>query len=86
MLDPTVISEHLDKVTGDINPEKLYTLSRRLAHEEILDQLKQAEPNTLTIIVLGPMTNLALAYREDPITLARCKQVICMGGCFDMPG
>ncbi|KAG0046902.1 hypothetical protein BGZ83_007952 [Gryganskiella cystojenkinii] len=85
-LDPTVLSEHVDKITGDIEPQKLFTLSKRLAHMEILDQLKQAEPHTLTIIALGPMTNLALAYREDPVTFARCKQVICMGGCVDMPG
>ncbi|KAG0269532.1 hypothetical protein BGZ95_002053 [Linnemannia exigua] len=86
LLDPERIGKELALAAGDIPSEKLYTLSRRPAHDEILYQLEQAEPKTITLIALGPMTNLALAYEKDPVVFARCKQVICMGGCIDIPG
>ncbi|KAG0306086.1 hypothetical protein BGZ98_002993 [Dissophora globulifera] len=86
LLDSEGVGAKIDQATGDLPSEKLFTLSRDLAHIEILNQLAEAEPNTVTLIALGPMTNLALAYEKDPITFARCKQVICMGGCLDMPG
>ncbi|KAF9174559.1 hypothetical protein BGX20_010787 [Mortierella sp. AD010] len=83
-LDPEGLGKELTK--AEEPSEKLFTLSRRLAHDEILHQLEQSEPNTLTIIAIGPLNNVALAYEKDPVTFARCKQVICMGGCFDIPG
>lgn len=86
LLDPERMGKVLDKAAGDISSEKLYTLSKRIAHEEILHQLREAEPNTITLIAIGPMTNLALAYEQDPVTFARCKRVICMGGNLDIPG
>lgn len=86
LLDPDGLGKKFDKAAGDIPSERLFTLSERFAHEEILEQLRLAEPKTLTIIALGPMTNLSLAYEKDPITFARCKQVISMGGCLNMPG
>lgn len=86
LLDPTRMGKELDKAAGNLRSEKLYTLSKRTAHEEILHQLEIAEPDTLTLIAIGPLTNLALAYRQDPITFAKCKRVICMGGSIDTPG
>ncbi|KAG0015703.1 hypothetical protein BGZ80_009694 [Entomortierella chlamydospora] len=83
-LDPEGLGKELAK--AEEPSEKLFTLSRRLAHDEILHQLEQSEPNTLTIIAIGPLNNVALAYEKDPVTFARCKRVICMGGCFDIPG
>lgn len=86
LLDPDGLGKRFDMAAGDIPSDKLFTLSKRLAHDEILYQLAEAEPKTMTIIAVGPMTNVALAYEKDPITFARCKQVICMGGSLDMPG
>ncbi|GJJ77960.1 purine nucleosidase [Entomortierella parvispora] len=86
LLDPKRMGKELDRAAGKLDSEKLYTLSKRMAHDEILHQLEMAETNTLTLIAVGPLTNLALAYRQDPITFAKCKQVICMGGCIDIPG
>ncbi|KAG0360977.1 hypothetical protein BGZ54_009282 [Gamsiella multidivaricata] len=86
LLDPEGVGKELDKAAGDLPSEKLFTLSRKPAHDEILTQLAEAELNTVTIIALGPMTNLSLAYEKDPATFARVKQVICMGGCLNMAG
>lgn len=54
------------------------TLSRRSAAEEILHQLREAPP--ITILAIGPTTNLALAHRQDPLTFSLAKQVFVLGG------
>ncbi|KAF9198136.1 hypothetical protein BGZ49_001136 [Haplosporangium sp. Z 27] len=85
-LDPEGLGKDVVEAASDLPSEKLFTLSRKPAHDEILHQLAQSEPNTVTIIAIGPLNNLALAYEKDPLTFSRCKQVISMGGCLDIPG
>ena len=41
-------------------------------------------PGEVTIIAMGPMTNLALAQRLDPQFASRVKEVIVLGGYFDL--
>lgn len=45
---------------------------------------RAAEP--LTLIALGPLTNLALALEADAGALRRAARVIVMGGAVDVPG
>ncbi|CAG8567516.1 6879_t:CDS:2 [Paraglomus brasilianum] len=58
----------------------LYTISSRSSADEILYQLQTAPPLTVTIIALGPLTNLALAYKKDPETFSRADRIILLGG------
>jgi inosine-uridine nucleoside N-ribohydrolase len=41
---------------------------------------------SLTIVALGPMTNLALAVERDGVALRGVGRVVAMGGAVDVPG
>ena len=45
-----------------------------------------AEPGAVTILAIGPLSNLAAAERLAPGTLRAAKCVVAMGGAVDRPG
>jgi inosine-uridine nucleoside N-ribohydrolase len=60
-------------------------LDPRPAHRFIIDTVR-ANPGEVTLIAVGRMSNLAFALKEDPEIAGLVKQVIIMGGAFDVPG
>ena len=60
-------------------------LDARAAHRFIIDTVR-ASPNEVTLIAVGPLTNLALALGEDPEIALLVKQVVVMGGAFGTNG
>jgi inosine-uridine nucleoside N-ribohydrolase len=57
----------------------------RAAHEIIIDKLA-AEPGEITLVAIGPLTNLAAAEDKCPGILAKAKEIVVMGGVFRREG
>ncbi|WP_254721977.1 nucleoside hydrolase [Kovacikia minuta] len=53
---------------------------------EVLLQAAQAYGNDLTIVALGPLTNIATALQRDRATLQQVGRIVIMGGAVKVPG
>jgi len=82
---PTFV--HGDDGLGNINvPEVVdVPLDPRPAYQFIIDTVR-ANPDEVTLVAVGRMTNLALALKADPEIAGLVKQVVIMGGNFYVPG
>jgi inosine-uridine nucleoside N-ribohydrolase len=78
---------HGDDGLGGLDdwPPAQATLSPLGAPDFIAEATRRAgEP--LTLIALGPLTNVALALARDRAALGRLARVVIMGGAVDVPG
>jgi purine nucleosidase/pyrimidine-specific ribonucleoside hydrolase len=66
-------------------PEPALGLEMRSAPEVILGAVDGWGP-ALTIVALGPLTNLALALEQAPRRLGRVGRIVVMGGAIAVPG
>lgn len=60
-------------------------VQRKGAVDFIVDTVK-ANPGEITILAIGPLTNIALAVKQNPEIVPLIKQIIYMGGAIDVPG
>ncbi|HEY9642316.1 MAG TPA: nucleoside hydrolase, partial [Coleofasciculaceae cyanobacterium] len=59
--------------------------SARYSDDLLIEKLKE-RPGEITIIAIGPLTNLAAAERKLPGVLNLAKEILVMGGAFQVPG
>jgi purine nucleosidase len=52
----------------------------------IVSTIRSYAPGTLTLVTLGPLTNVALAFGRDPDLAARLASLVIMGGTGDAVG
>ncbi len=78
---------HGDDGLGNIGvPDMIdLPLDPRPADRFIIDMVR-ANPGEVTIVAVGRMTNLANALKADPGIATLVKEVVIMGGAFDVPG
>lgn len=55
------------------------------AVDQILELVKKF-PNEITLVTLGPLTNIAKALLKDPETMSKVKEITIMGGAIKVPG
>ncbi|HIF43244.1 MAG TPA: nucleoside hydrolase [Dehalococcoidia bacterium] len=56
------------------------------AVEFLYDQVTADEPGEVTVVALGPLTNIAQLFWERPFALEQAKNIIVMGGAVNAPG
>ncbi|XP_037513135.1 LOW QUALITY PROTEIN: inosine-uridine preferring nucleoside hydrolase-like [Rhipicephalus sanguineus] len=72
-------SEKWPLPTDDMEPPKEH------ASVAMVDMV-QKHPGALTLVAIGPLTNVALAQRLDPTFLSNLKELVIMGGTFEGRG
>jgi purine nucleosidase len=85
MVRPLVTAEYVHGATG-IDGADLPAPSTPVADghgvDAIIDLLMAAEPGTITLCPLGPLTNIGMAMVREPQIVPRIAEVVLMGGGF----
>lgn len=55
------------------------------AVEKILSTV-QENPNRITVVTLGPLTNIAKAIQKHPNIMKKVEEIVIMGGAVKVPG
>jgi purine nucleosidase/pyrimidine-specific ribonucleoside hydrolase len=71
---------------GNLNRRSGSTRSVPLRAEQTIIELCQEFGKQLTVVAIGPLTNIALAWRRNPSALRRMGSLVSMGGAFCVPG
>jgi purine nucleosidase len=85
MLRTLVTAEHVHGRTGldgPVLPEPKMKLEKQHAVDFIVETLMERPAGTVTLCVLGPMTNIGLALVREPRIASRIKRIVAMGGGF----
>ncbi|GLQ53551.1 nucleoside hydrolase [Devosia nitrariae] len=80
-----VTAEHVHGVTGldgPTLPEPQIALQPQHGVDFIIDTLMAAEPGTITLCTLGPLTNIAMALVKEPHIASRIAEIVMMGGAY----
>jgi len=54
--------------------------------DELITRMARQYPGEITLVAVGPLTNLALALQEDPQGMKQLKEITVMGGAVRTPG
>ncbi|KAH7414838.1 hypothetical protein KP509_14G013400 [Ceratopteris richardii] len=57
-----------------------------LCAKEFLVKMANMFPGEITVVALGPLTNIALAIEADPMFVKNIKQIVILGGAFFVNG
>lgn len=63
-------------------PDPVMALQDQHAVDFIIDTLRAADPQSVTLCPLGPLTNIATALQRAPEIKAAIKEIVLMGGAY----
>lgn len=82
---PLVTAEHVHGKTGLDGPamvEPTMPLEAQHGVDFIIETLRREPAHTVTLCPLGPLTNIAEAFRRAPDVAGRVQQIVLMGGAY----
>lgn len=80
-----VTAEHVHGDTGLNGPDlPAPTIELRPQHgvDYLIEALMSAEPKSITLCTLGPLTNIAMALVKEPRIAERVAELVMMGGAY----
>jgi len=54
--------------------------------DHIIDTCMEAEDHSITLVPIGPLTNIGMAIAKERRIVDKIREVVWMGGAFDEPG
>ncbi|WP_323119685.1 nucleoside hydrolase [Burkholderia alba] len=63
-----------------------HTQVQRESAVDFIIRTVKANPHQITVLAIGPLTNIALAVKRSPDIVPLIKQIIYMGGALHVPG
>ncbi|SNR56517.1 nucleoside hydrolase [Paracoccus sediminis] len=82
---PLVTAENVHGQSGldgiDL-PDPTMPLQTGHAVDFIVETLRREAPGTVTLVPVGPLTNIAQAFRNAPDIIGRVQQIVLMGGAY----
>ena len=80
-----VTAEHVHGKTGldgiDLSDPRML-LQETHAAEFIVDTLRTQPAGSITLCTLGPLTNVATAFKSAPDVIGRVRRIVMMGGAY----
>lgn len=80
---------HGDDGMGNLShtlPEATHSIEAARSSDQIIVEHLNASPGEITLIAIGPLTNLAAAEQQSPGILKKAREIVIMGGAFHCPG
>ena len=80
-----VTAEHVHGKTGLDGPqlpEPTMPIQDGHAVDFLIDTLRSHLPKTVTLVPIGPLTNIATAFQKAPDIIDRVQEIVLMGGAY----
>lgn len=78
-------ADGMGNLSTTLPPSKQTYATARSSDDIVIDRLSNA-PGEITIVAIGPLTNLAAAEAKHPGILQNAKEIVVMAGAFRCPG
>jgi purine nucleosidase len=84
-----VTAEHVhgrSGLDGPDLPDPLMPVEKAHAVDFIIGTLRRLPPGCVTLVAIGPLTNIATAFEAAPDIVARVREIVLMGGAHAAHG